>query len=293
MGPEFGPFCWGRKIQTGAAQCGQQGQIRWYMCFRQCKLAAAHVHDTVCTIIHIIIYIGFDTRIHSYSHMFKNIIQDIRSNFSQMSPNCALITMLLHFHCYLVPYGPWELELTSHRSCMWFLHQILAENISELRTLQLEYHNYDTIIIYHHHVLDGFQYLPHIFLHFPIFSPYRLHKNFSAPRPSMYGSVAMFDSQVKDDFSPKDGGFLTQKAMVSPKENDLQIGGCFICQSSGWQGSKIGGIGLDQWIQEVMHIFGFVGAFGLCFCFLVVSSKGERPTLIHFGVRSNFFYSAR
>jgi hypothetical protein len=37
------------KTQTGAAQYGQQGQIRWYICFRQCKLAAAHVYDTVYT----------------------------------------------------------------------------------------------------------------------------------------------------------------------------------------------------------------------------------------------------
>ena len=255
------------------AKYGQQGQIRWYMCFRQCKLAAAHVHDTVCTIVHIIIciYIGFDMRIHSYSHMFKNIIQDIRSNFfSQMSPNCALITMLLLFHRYLVPYGPWELELTSHRSCMRFLHQILAENISELRTLQLEYHNYDTIIIMFWIVSSTSPIFSCIFPYVPIFSLYRLHKNFSAPRPSMYGSVATFDSQVKDDFSPKDGGFLTQKAMVSQGKRSTNW--WLFHMSIKWM------VRVENWGDRIRSLdprseahFG-VCAFGLCFCFLVVSN---------------------
>ena len=56
-GPKWGPRIenWVSNfwIETGAAQYGQQGHTRWYMCFRQCKPAAAHGHDTVCACVHV------------------------------------------------------------------------------------------------------------------------------------------------------------------------------------------------------------------------------------------------
>ena len=68
-------------------------------------------------------------------------------------------------------------------------------------------------------VCSIFSIFSHLFPHFSLqrtssFAP----NNFSAPRPSMYGPVAMFDS-AKDDFSPKDG----MEKPWFPKGSDLQI----------------------------------------------------------------------
>ena len=65
--------------------------------------------------------------------------------------------------------------------------------------LQLEY---DIIVIFFWMVSSWFHYVP-------IWEPRVLLRNNRSTRPPMYGSIWMRDSQVNDDFSPKDRRFTS------------------------------------------------------------------------------------